>query len=229
MTITIDRTGSYRNATSHTQVLRGLAVDFARLAVKGTTPLTNNTGGNSSFLAVAVSGVNTPVSGTNLAQKAATETALGTVLDALSEVYAFANGVAAKLGIPTVTYSGGGAAADGTVGAVAASTTGAATGCTKAGFDPVLAKLNDAFYNAAALTAKIAEATGVKHDKIVLTGKLSGSVSAISTDTGAAAATALTKATVDAALSVFQDNAHALIAVLNAAVAVHTPGVLAVE
>jgi hypothetical protein len=243
---TIDKLGMYRASPSvgqlgHTSLLRAFAVDFARLRVHGTTPLVDNSGGaNGALLKIPALLKDYPASGTNLAKKADFEAGLSATLDALAEIYAAGNAMADKLGIEKITFSPG-AAADGTVAAVPVAVAGSATGPAAAGVNPVLTKINDAFYNAARLVSRVAAALDVARtpltghaasfgvDAHVVTGTLLPAIGAIATDTGAALGNGVTAAGAGIVLTAYRDNVHALAAVLIAAAADKAPSVLAID
>lgn len=196
--------------------ITALVKQNARAVVAGVADLTNNAGGSAgNVTALSVALANEANNATNLAQKAATEAALGTVKDALVELYAKANEYATKLGIATVTYNGGGTAADGTIAAITVATTAAATGVQAAAMNANLAALNTAFYNAAILVNKLAFATG--YDPVVVfkdTAKTT--IAALAVDGGTAADPGVTKAAVDAELVKARTNVTTLAVKLNA-------------
>lgn len=244
--LTIDKVGMYRGTPSvgqlgHTAMLRAIAVDFARARVKGTTPLTDNSGGAAGAVVKIPALVKDyPANGANLASKANFEAGLSASLDALAEIYAAANGMAAKLGLDQVTFSPG-AAADGTVAAVPVAVAGSATGPQAVNVNVVLKKVNDAFYNAARLVGHVAAALDVKRSALsgnpagfgvsgnTVTGTLLPAIGAISTDTGAALGNGVTAADAIRVLTAYRDNAHVLAAALIAAAADKAPSVLAID
>lgn len=199
-----------------TEVLYALVQQNARGVVSGVADLTDSSGGTAgNVVALSTALANAANSGTNLAQKAATETALGTVKDALLELYAKANEYATKLGIANVTYSGGGTAADGTVSAVTVAVTAAATGVQAASMNVNLAAINEAFYNVTVLTNKIAKATGYA-PVTVFVDDLATTIATLAVDGGTAADPGVTKAAVDAELVKAANNVATVAAKLNA-------------
>lgn len=196
-------------------VLYALVQQNARSVVATVADLTDNSGGVAGTLAaLSTSQVNVDNAATNLAQKAATETALGTVKDALAELYDKANAYATKLGIDNVTYNGGGAAADGTIAAITVATTAAATGVQAASVNIAFAAINEAVYNVAALTNKIAKATGYS-TLTVYADDIQSTIATISVDGGTAASPGVTKVAVDAALAQAAVNVATIAAKLN--------------
>lgn len=212
--IKIQKDGSYINAMSHTEVIRGLAQMFARDSSKAVAnALVNNSGGTAGEVAPAPVFVNVAADGSNLAPKAGTETNLNLVKDALLEIYTKANAYATAIGLPTVTYNGGGTTVDDEILAIGVSVTGATTGVQAAAMNTTAAALNNSIYNAAVLVNRVAEAVGLKPVKI--SGHFDGiepetSISAITVDGGTAASPGVTKAQVDAALVGYRNAVKAL-------------------
>lgn len=182
----------------------------------GITDLTDSSGGTggTGITAASVAQVNVANSSTSLAQKAATETALGTVKDALVELYAKANAYAAKAGIDQITYNGGGTAADGTVSAVTVSVTAAATGAQATETNAQFVLINSAFYNVGVLTNKLLRAMGSTTLTLPVDTYLA-TVPAIAGTVGTAADPGVTKVAVDAALTIFRTNAATVATKLN--------------
>lgn len=101
--------------------------------------------------------------GTDLAPKAGTETALGTLKNAIAVVLEKANAVATATGVPTKTDSTGGTiATSGTIPAVTKLTTAVATGSgvAHATGKPVYAAFKKALHNLALFTNELAVACG---------------------------------------------------------------------
>lgn len=218
---------TYVNATSHSRVLSDLALTVSKLKVEAIAALTNNSGGNATptggVKAVAAF-VNAANASTNLAQKAATETALGKVKDAITELATKANAMATVLSLPTVTDSSGGASADGTIAALDLTTTAATTGSQATETNAIRLVINDAFIELAALVNRICKATDVTEltitktdfaqtaDGLLVTNK---AIAAVSTSTGTAADPGITKAAMDAALAVWGANVAYIATKLN--------------
>lgn len=217
MTIKINsQFGNKAGKTVETVVIE-LAKAHARDVAATVTDVTDSSGGTDAagvVVAASVAQVNVANSGTSLAQKAATETALGTVKDALVELFAKANAYATALGLATVTYSGGGTAADGTVAAMTVATTAATTGAQAVETNAQFALINNAFYNVASLTNKIAKATGFA--PLTVYTDVAQTVPAIAGTVGTAADPGVTKVAVDAALATFRANAATIATKLNA-------------
>lgn len=218
---------TYANATSHSRVIADLALSIGKLKVEAITALTNSSGGNAA-LAGGVQGVaafvNAANVSTSLAQKAATETALGKIKDAITELAAKANAMATVLSLPTITDNSGGASADGTISALDLSTTAATTGSQATETNAIRLVVNDAFYELAALVNKICVATDVDPLTITKTNFAQDSdglvtknstIAAISTSTGTAADPGITKAAMDAALVVWGANVAYIATKLN--------------
>jgi hypothetical protein len=198
-------------------VVYALVQQAARGVVSGVTNLTDSSAGTagSTVVAADASFVDTAVSGSNLATKASAEAALVTVQDALKELATKANEYAGKLGVDQITYNGGGAAADGTIGAVTVATTGGATGPTNANLAPIVTALNTATYNIAILTNKCAKAVGATQ-LTVFQDTAATTVAALSTNTGTAATPGVTKVELDASLVTMANNIATIAAKLNA-------------
>jgi hypothetical protein len=185
------------------------------------TALTDSSGGTPGALAKAdAAATNEADAGTTLAGKASTETALGTVKDALATLFAKANTAAGTLGLETVTYSGGGASGGDTLGAVTVTVTGAATGAQATEWNAIVADMNNAFYVLAAHVNRLCTATGsAAVDASAMTDQTHAlSVAAISTDVGTAADPGVTKAAADAALAAFANNAASVATAINAVI-----------
>lgn len=194
-----------------------IARHIARDLTSGVTALTDSSAGTPGATVDKVDTtafVNVAASGSSLAGKATTEAALGTVKDALVELYAKANAYAAIVGVDAITYSGGGTAADGTVGAVTKSVTGAATGVTASAFADVVDPINAAIYNLAIFVNRIARAQG-KETVTVFQDTATNTIAALATDTGTAADPGVTKVAADAALTVLANNVATLATKLN--------------
>jgi hypothetical protein len=197
-------------------VVLELVKAHGRSVVSTVASLTDSSGGTAGTLTLlSTSLANAANSGTNLAGEATSESALGTVKDALLELATKANEYATKLGITNLTYSGGGTAVDGTVAAVTVSVTAAATGIQATETNAIMTALNDAFYKVAVLTNKLARATGKTELALTTSQVASGSVAALSTDAGAAADPGITKAAFDAELVKARTNVATLAAKLN--------------
>jgi hypothetical protein len=214
-------------------VLREMARYQARTAVAATA-LTDSSGGTADAeydLGVVADATNTANSGTSLAGKASTETAMGTVLDALATLYAKANTAATALDLDTLTYSGGGTSGGNTLGAVTVSVTAAATGVPATAWNTFTAAAENAFYQLGCHVNKLCRATGKDElDVSAMIGTESETtIDAISTSTGTAADPGVTKVKADADLLAFAHNAATVAARLNAVIGgAGKPGVVVV-
>lgn len=232
MTVQIKKDGTYVGANNHTEVIRELAAQRAHDLAATETALTNNAGGTagSTVSKVSVALENEANASTNLASKTTTETALGTVKDGLLELATAANAIATAIGISTITYNGGGTAADGTIGAVTVATTAATTGAQATETNANLVLVNDAVYQVAVLTNKICAACGI--DQLSLeadwNGDYDGTVAAITTTVGTAADPGVTKVAMDAVLVECRTNITSIAAKLIAAATAPKAKVLAV-
>ena len=236
-------TGEATDGTPPHLLIRALAQYQARHALNaGTaiTALTDSTGGTADAAtagrrlfkpATAVGGA---ASGSNLAGKASTETALGAAVDGVAEIAAKANAMAARLGLGALTYNGGGATPDDTLAAVSNAVTGATTGAVVADFNAVVAALADAQAAVAHQVSRIARACGVPATSLGTAGwapnfnLASGAVAALSTATGTAASPGVLKTEADAALGVLRNNLATMAAVLNACRVQGAPAVVAI-
>ena len=193
--------------------------------------LTDSSGGTAGTLASGTFAINEAASGTDLADKTTTEAALGTVADAVATLAAKYNAIATILGLPAITDSSGGSSGGDTLGAVTATVTGAATGGQATEYNASVDAIEAAFHTLASHANKAAAATGGASDSVAgLSGQTySATIAAIPTDVGTAADPGVKKATVDADLATFADNAATIAATLNAAVAgAGSPGAVAV-
>lgn len=211
--IYLNKGGTIAGATSPHDVLRALAQTEARRVTSGVTALTNNSGGTEGTAIVAHDAVtNAAASGSNLAQKASTETALGTVLDGLAEIIAKANATGTALGYAdfNVTDSSGATAADGTLGAVTVSVTGATTGVQAADLTDTLDDLDNMQYHAAKQVNKLLAAVGLDEVTVPYVKTTASTIAAITVSGGTAADPGVTKAAVDAILVDYRNNIKTL-------------------
>ena len=220
MAIKVNAGYDISNGNTIETVVLELVKAHARSCVSGVTNLTDSSGGTASgtntLVAASTSLTNTANSGTNLAQKASTETALSAAKDALLELATKANEYATKLGITGLTWNGGGTAADGTIGSIGVSVTAASTGAKATETNAIFGAINVATYKLGTLVNKLAIATG--KTPLVLTAlrtTFTSTVSTLSTDTGTAADPGLTKAAVDAELAKVRNNVATIAAKLN--------------
>lgn len=228
--IKIARGGTYINADSHTQVMRALAESIANQALKAgvSAGLTDSSGGTAGSATSAVSAtvVNAANSGTNLAPKVGTEAALNLVKDAILELATKANEMAGVVGTRTITYNGGGTAADGTINAIGNSGTAASTGVQAASINATTAALDQALYNVIVVANQVAVAAGLTPISI-FKGNLTATVGAITVAGGTAADPGVTKVAMDAVLTAYANKIAAVAAKLNAARTIQAPKVVA--
>lgn len=219
------------------RAVKELAYSFASLLVSssGLTALTDNSTGTALtptasvpvvFPAAQALGAVANAGNTNLAGQTGTEAALSSVRDALVELFARANAVALILGLAQVSYLGGGAAADGTISAINPVVASAATGANVAGYNAVVAALNNGFYSLDALVNMLARAVGRTHPMASFPAGVLGAVAAIPTATGTAGSPGVQVTEVAASVTTFRNNVATLSAVLNAVIAKALPRVL---
>ena len=175
------------------EAIRGVAQYQAavKLDTAAVTALTNSAGGTANGTINAIGNVTPAVLGTtDCAQKAGFETALVTVKDAISEIVAKLNAIRAVVpAFPALTDSTGGAAADGTVGAIGVALTGVGTSlASAAGSQAVITALKDAISQARYYVNLAAESVGVTPlvDNSGHVGPVATTFAAISTGTGTA-------------------------------------------
>lgn len=221
--------GTTLGGHSDHDVLRALARQQARVVSGAITNLTNNSGGTAATAILAhTTMVNAANSGTSLAQKAASETAIATVLDGYSELLAKANATATALGMSTITDSSGATTADGTLGAITVSVTAATTGAQAAATNTLFDAIDGFQYNVAALINKLAVAVGVTPAVISYIGTPVATVAAITNSTGTAADPGITKAAMDAELVLYRSYIKYLANVLDSVNTAAVPEVLVV-
>jgi hypothetical protein len=207
-----------REAIDETAALYQLIRAHARNTQSAVASLTDSSGGAAStttVVAASTSLANAANSGTNLAQKAASEAILVTVVDAMRELYVKANEYATNLGLPTVTYSGGGAATDGTIAAISVATTAAATGIQATETNAILTVLNTDFYILTALVNKIANAMGLSQLTNLTGQTYAATVASISTSAGTAADPGVTATAFNAEAVKLRNNVATLATKIN--------------
>jgi hypothetical protein len=216
MTIKMNHGYDSKKGLTVESVVEALVKAHAKNVVSGVTNLTNSSGGTpaTGIVDLSVALVNVAASGSNLADTTTTAAALVTVQDALKEIGTKANEYATLLGITNLTYSGGGAAADGTVGAVTQTVTAAATGAQASNLNADTASINAATYKLAAFVNQLLRATGYT-ELTLTTGHTVGTVGAITTATGTAASPGVTAVAVNAELVKAANNVATLATQLN--------------
>lgn len=230
----VKRIGLASQPDTFEKAIRKLVQQRSRDAISGVTALTNSAGGTPGTVITRVADVvGAANSGSNLADKTTSEAAFTTVKDALLELYTKANALAAITGSDAVTYNGGGTSADGTVGAITVSVTGAATGILVANTNTFLDALNSSVYNCAVLCNRLARATG--NTELTFSGftgtnaeSVLATVPAITIAGGTAASPGVTKAEADAALVAFRTNITSMAAFLNSLISTQTALIAAV-
>ena len=220
MTIKVRKDGTLQGATGIHDVVYALAAQAAKTKAGEVAALTDNSSGDATPTANAVQSVaafvGAAASGSNLADKTTFEAALGKVKNAVTELAAKANAVAAKVGVAGVTDNSGGTAADGTIAACDQSVTGASTGSLVDDTNAIRVVINDAFAEITKVVNRCAVAVGeTKVSASADFAAANGTIAAISTATGTAASPGVTKVEADAALVTWVDNIAFLVAKLN--------------
>lgn len=214
-------------------VLRSILRFQAKSAVAATGLTDSSTGaasGTNVVAAPSAAAVATAATGSNLADKTTTEAAMVTVQNSLATLYAKANAAATALGLPTVTYNGGGTSGGNTVAAQTKSVTGAATGVPAAAYNAFVAGANAGYYNLAVLVNRLAVAAGATSLNVdALKGAaVASTVAAIPVATGTAASPGVLKSVADADLNSYANNTATVAAAITAIVAgVNKPGAIA--
>ncbi len=221
MTIKIRKQdGTYignKGTGGHTDVIIALAEQSSKGRLERFTALTDSSGGTAGATVQKLATlVGAAASGSSLAGKATTETALDKVKDAITELATQTNLMLARLGLTTLTDSSGGAAADLTIAALDVSVTGAATGAVVATTNAIFATIDDAFYELGLKANILAKAVGIA--PLTFSSGFAtknGVIAAISTSTGTAADPGVTKVEMDAALVKMAANVKLLATRLN--------------
>lgn len=210
----ISKRGVPGNGKTNGEIMRAMAQQIAHIKTTAlTNPVNNVAASVAPFAGVTDAFVNVANAGTNLAQKAATETALGTVKNAIACLIDQSNTISASLGLAAITDSTGGTVSTpGTIPAVTQTTTAAATGAQATELNAIRANLNNAFYVLFLRARQIARAIGRPDPVLTFQGVPGATIPAISTGTGTAADPGVTKAAVDAALLKWANAAHTLAA-----------------
>lgn len=219
----IKKDGTFQGANSTADALHLLAQSIGKLKAEAITALTDSSAGDATPASGQVDYVaaftNTANAATNLAGKATTETAIGKVKDAVTELVQKTNSFASRLGLDQFTDNSGGTTADGTIAALDQSVTAAATGALKTNTDAIFANLNKIFYNLTRKVNECAKACGVSELNISTTFTanvvMSDTIAVIATDTGTAASPGVSKAEMDAALVKMANNVAYIAAKLN--------------
>lgn len=217
----LPRSGQPQDGTPVHLLLRSMAQFQCRQVLTAAAALADGSTGVANAgrtLVAPVAAVGGAASGSNLADKATTEAAAVTVVNALREVWAKANIQATALGLPVAAYAGGGAAADDIISPVTVSVTGAVTGVLVAPFNTFLATVAESMADLRAMTNGLLEAGGFAGAQMGgFAGAVTGNATvAINTNLGVAASPGVLKAEADAAFVVLANNVATLAVALNA-------------
>jgi hypothetical protein len=225
MNITLDTKGHLHPGQGWQEVVVALAQSIAAVKAEATTDLTDSTTGTPDA-ANAVQGVpaafaNAAASGSDLAAKAGSEVALDLVSDGFAEIIAQCNTIMTATNGATLTNSSGATTPDGTVGNVGDSGAGAATGAQAVETNADRVTLNNMLLSAVGMVNRVMDAVGSEAARVSVSAALVGStfvdpIPAYTPDTGTAADPGIKKATLDTALSDWNDDLATLAAVLNA-------------
>lgn len=219
--VKVNRKDGTNNKGKNQREVTALILDqMAKAKCETVTALTDNSTGNASPAAAKVQYVapftSAANSGTSLAQKAATETALGKIKDAVAELAAQANTFATLLGATGLTDNSGGTTPDKTIAACDKSVTAATTGAQITETNAIAVSINDAFAEIVKVLNRVASSLNLS--KLTLeTGMptANGTIPAIATVVGTAADPGITKVAMDAALVKWVDNIAYIAAKLN--------------
>lgn len=215
MTVKIFKAGQNSEGLTLEAIVRLMAQQEANRRTAALADVTNNSGGTAGTLTEVTTTLTEEANdSTNLAQKAATEAAYTTVLDAVSELAAKANEVAGVLNITGLTDSSGGAAADGTIGAITVATTAATTGVQDTEIAALHLGLNKALYHVARLVNQCCESAGVAPITMGYTFDDAATIAAVTVSGGTAASPGLTKVAVDGYLTTYRNNVKTIAAAL---------------
>lgn len=221
------------DGSSMAEALRAVMQYQGKSAVVATA-LTDSSAGAASasrLIATVIPAVATANSATSLADKVTTEAAMVTVQNALATLYAKTATATAVLGLPAITYSGGGASGGNTVAAVTKTVTAAAVGVPVVAWNAFSVAVGSAFYQLGRKVNELCVATGAPLlDLSALKGTaILATVPAMVTATGAAADPGLTAAKAGADLTVFANNVATVAArITNVVASPNLPGAVAV-
>lgn len=219
--IKIQKSGTIHGGQNIHEALYALVQQQSHVLANGVADLTNNSGGTAGTLTLVTPVTEAADVSTSSAQKAATETALNLVKDALLELATTANAVATVLGIDTLTYNGGGTAADGTIGAITVAVTAATTGVQDTETNAVITAFNKAQFQIFTMINKLREACGLSAIKANYAVTFTPTVAAITVSGGTAGDPAVPKTQMDARLVTLRANiktlADALVTITNTA------------
>ncbi|QIG76985.1 hypothetical protein EVC30_157 [Rhizobium phage RHph_Y1_11] len=144
--------------------IQGIAIRSALISASAVADITDSSTGVASG-SISVVGSLTPIalSGTNAVQKAALETAYGTVRDAVKELVAQLNLIRAKVPVfDALTDSLGGTAANGTIDAISSALTGVSASMAQAvGANAYLTALSSRVHQAVYYTNELCYACGI--------------------------------------------------------------------
>lgn len=221
MTAKIKSDGTLVGVSNLTEFLVKAANTIAKIKAETVVALTDSSTGDATPAAATVQAVAAFVNeadvATSLAKKTETETALGKVKNAITELATKANEYATILGVTGLTDESGGTAADDTIAALDQSTVAAATGVVIASVNPIRVVINDAFAEITKVTNRCCVAAGVAELAIDYDDfeDTDGTIAEIATDGGTAADPGISAAAIDAALVKWADNVAFIAAKLN--------------
>lgn len=165
--------------------------------------------------------------GSNLADPTTTTAALVTVVNATSELFTKVLAASVKLGLPLITYSGGGTTS-GTIPAITKVVNGASAGVAVATYDALLLTLNTAHYTLATMIDRLAVAAGTP----ILTGVVgiratwsdtpATTIAAFNTTLGSGVSPGVLVTEAQADLTQIANNVATMAYVLNAAITGYT-------
>lgn len=219
MPIIFTRAGHVVGASSTTEVLAALSQTVAKLVLGNTGSLVDNSGGTSVTALDAASAV--PLAnhtGSNLAKASDVEARFGEVRDALRELAAKANEIATRLGIPTLTWNGGGAAPNGVVDAIGSTIAAQSSGAAAAQVNAALAALDRGLFTIARFVNRICVAVG--EGELVLgegaaAFAFQSPVPPIAITVGADGSPAVRVADVQAKLTILRNNVRTIVSKIN--------------
>ena len=223
--------GTYSGANTHTEAVQALAGQIAHERAATVSAFTADNSGGTAGVAVSASPTfeNVANDGGNLAQKADFESSAGNVADAIAEIVDKANAITAAISgeLVQLTDNSGGAGADGTIAAIDADITAAATGVQATECNTIGAAIDQAMAKAAKAVNQALIACNFKPLKTLgLEGDGSDTIAAIPTDGGTAADPGVSKAAADAAFATWANNIASMAAKLDACATAGNPKVL---
>lgn len=218
--------GSALHAVSDRKIMRALAQQMARTACSGIGATTDNSTGTAlgtTKLVLPAAFEEIEADGSNLAGKTTTDAALDKLADAIAVAANRGNAIATILGCTVLTdNTAGTVTTPGTIPALDKTVTGAATGVQDTEMNAARTAIHGALYNLVRQANQIAKAVGAAEIRFADQGVLSDTLAAIPVSGGTAAAPGVSKASVDAALTLWANVVASLAVIYNAA---RTPSV----